>query len=319
MHAGKSGFGWSLIVLFPVLVTVLMPGAGAAPANKSSAPSDASSDSGTETPSKAESSPAATPRCSRFYETFPEARLDASDESTGGSPAPRWRIRVATIPDPIDSGLAYLYDTVLQALRLGFERGGPGKRSYHRDSSWLPWEDRRVAEKERTESEGSRETTPGVILFRSADSTDERGALLLVGETPTAGVHRTSFETALEIAARLDRGTVQVIGPTFSGSTASMIRGLESWKAKQAADRQVQILSGAASGGELRQRFEQGRQWLTFRRTTVPRARARVRLLSIRPRPARGRNGAWSLCPGCGPSRRVRAGARVRHPVRCRR
>ncbi|HEY3495800.1 MAG TPA: hypothetical protein VGK73_13975, partial [Polyangiaceae bacterium] len=195
---------------------------------------------------------------------------------------------IATIPDPIDSGLGYQFETALQALRRGIEhRAGTG---FHRDRSWLPWDDREVKEAERRDSEECRRSTPGILLFRGG--TPERPelfVLLVVGETPTSGLRAASLHTALDIYERLDRhrskpGTaaqaleVRVVGPSYSGSAPSLRMALSSWAERHAAPVDFRIVSGSATGADVPRWLGQGSSRLaqnasiSFQSTTVPEA-----------------------------------------------
>jgi hypothetical protein len=153
--------------------------------------------------------------------------------------------QIALVPDPIDSGMGYLFDVALDSVRVGVESLN---RGLYRDRSWLPWDDRILTDKkEREASEACRRTTPGVVLFRGKD---ELLALLLVGESPTTGVHPTAMQRALEAAevlrARVDSRPLPIVGPTFSGSVSSVRSALERWSPK--IIRQLHIVTGAASG-----------------------------------------------------------------------
>ncbi|MFI5298739.1 MAG: hypothetical protein ACHREM_11630 [Polyangiales bacterium] len=180
-----------------------------------------------------------------FHKRFPTASLT---------------VRIATVPDPIDSGLGYLYDTTLQALRLGVERAD----IVNRDRAWLPWDDRDGSSKEREYSEFCRHSTPGVVLFRGGDSTALKfSVLLLVGETPNTGVHEQALVEALTIARQLSRESFQggapwsgglgVIGPAFSGSAFSLRTAIATWAAspESVGTRAIHIRSGSASGEDV--------------------------------------------------------------------
>ena len=83
---------------------------------------------------------------------------------------------------------------------------------------------------------------PGLILFRD----NENSRLLvvfLVGETPTTGVHKSAFESALKQVSELPKyapqatciagldcqSEIKIIGPSFSGSATSIRLSLEEW------------------------------------------------------------------------------------------
>ncbi|HEY0463874.1 MAG TPA: hypothetical protein VGC79_06680, partial [Polyangiaceae bacterium] len=204
---------------------------------------------------------------------------------------------VATIPDPIDSGSGYGFDSGLQAIRLGIELDlGQSEPSLFRDRSFLPWLDAQGAG-ERAALASCRESTPGVITFRSGDVAEPRlMAVLLVGETPIIGVHHRALVKALQAAEILSRtpgqarGPLRILGPTFSGSAYSVRRSLQEWRdgSAQSGVDAVQITTGSATGGALRQTLssEPGQKdaWFSngtvrFNATTIPEAQLQCRYL----------------------------------------
>lgn len=193
---------------------------------------------------------------------------------------------IVTIADPIDSGLVYMFDEQLQAMELGMEMQLPGRSGttrYFRDRSWLPWDDRYQEGDDRKKSEDCRRLTPGVVLLRG-----EPGVmvLLLVGESPTTGVHRDAMDRALVAESILNthkaegcspgenaaaEGCTRVVGPTFSGAASSLARAL---RARADPWRGVQIISGSASGPGVPQllKADSSAVWgqVTYQATTAP-------------------------------------------------
>lgn len=131
---------------------------------------------------------------------------------------------IATVPDPIDSGLPHAYDRYLGAIEAAAQR----ERELLSDFE-LPWEDCLPTSKEES-ARGGEETfqielpgqaavslsgkeekcsrrfarEPGFLLFRnpSHNSGTELLLIYLVGETPTTGIQKTALIAALdEIAA----------------------------------------------------------------------------------------------------------------------
>jgi hypothetical protein len=169
-------------------------------------------------------------------------------------------VLLATVPDPLDSRFAKLFDDEVAAIRMALERSG-----FIDDRFYDPW--RRDAFGEDGKSLRWRE--PGMLVFRRIDAAEPpKGApedeptkdrtellvLLLVGETPTSGVHRQALRKALDIAAaiqeapcippamaeagRLDETTgarlpllpkLPILGPAMSGSTESLRMNLTRW------------------------------------------------------------------------------------------
>jgi len=175
-------------------------------------------------------------------------------------------VRIATLPDPIDSGSRYAFDAALQSLRLGVERGTPDGRHFFRDASWLPWADAAGG----AASEACRETTPGVVVFRAGRARGAAGGpakvasvLLLVGETATTGVHRAALVHALAIAHALGGAGAagpkaacqKIVGPTFSGGASSLRAALDAWageaKTPCPEGSSIRVRTGSATGPDV--------------------------------------------------------------------
>ncbi|HEY3655285.1 MAG TPA: hypothetical protein VGL34_09845 [Steroidobacteraceae bacterium] len=124
------------------------------------------------------------------------------------------------------------------------------------------------------------ELTPGSLLFRKANvdeapNESEFLLILLVGETATAGVHSAAFAAALDLALLWQRpedgsepldgpfarhvNAVQILGPTFSGSTFSMELGLEDAARRHKLDTSAasfDVVTGSASSPNNHATFE---------------------------------------------------------------
>ncbi|MCI0337396.1 MAG: hypothetical protein L0226_07465, partial [Acidobacteria bacterium] len=178
---------------------------------------------------------------------------------------------IATIADPKDSRLDYLFDRSLDAIQRAIEATG-----YVLDRHFLPWEKQSGSQSPsitlprppftlsmttpstRHRSDYTRE--PGIVLFRRIKG-EERNLLLLflVGETPTTGIHKTAFNNAFEQIKMLsgirtvrqpDAGElkIRVLGPTFSGSSISLALSIRSWfEQLNKTKPKVQIISGSAT------------------------------------------------------------------------
>ena len=101
------------------------------------------------------------------------------------------------------------------------------------------------------------------MLFRDLLSPKGRRLLVLflVGETPTAGIHKEAFESALRQIDKLsvlyqpETPTIPILGPSFSGSAESMETAIRNWLAEtrelagiaQGQKLTVQIVSGSAT------------------------------------------------------------------------
>ena len=171
-----------------------------------------------------------------------EPTLDVSNKDV----SPNTRLVIATVPDPVHTSLALVSDRSLDAIQEGAQAA-----HYTFDRALLPW---------RPKSEGNdqddfqnesvvrrdRENDPGLLIFR--DGVDRQASLfvLLVGETPTSGIHKEQFNRALDIVNRAnalksaEKSRIDIIGPTFSGSLASLEKLIE--RAEEASSRQGKAL-----------------------------------------------------------------------------
>jgi hypothetical protein len=186
---------------------------------------------------------------------------------------------IATIADPKDSRLDYLFDRNLDAIQRAIEAPEDSTveepPSYVLDRSWLPWKRQQNPQNQgptappqrpmilmltspphRMRPDYTRE--PGVVLFRQIKG--DGGKLLvlfLVGETPTWGIQKAAFLNALHQIKRLPEwlaapnAPIRVLGPTFTGSADSLAISLGNWLVelndndrKQA---RVHIVSGSAT------------------------------------------------------------------------
>lgn len=170
---------------------------------------------------------------------------------------------IALVPDPIHTRLALFFDRSLEALQQAAQRKG-----YTFDRSIMPW-DRYPREEpsnwetraEQEDEQRLRETYPGLMIFRrSKEPENSRQArtlfVLVVSETPTAGLNRAQFRNSLDLISQL-RGTpplpdewndpLLVQGPTFSGSLESLEQELQGEAREKVASR-VFVYSGTVTG-----------------------------------------------------------------------
>ena len=144
----------------------------------------------------------------------------------------KFRFLIAGVPDPVDSGFAYMFDQLIEALQRALSVD-----DFIIDRAWLPWQAPTGTAPPRLPAR-MHEKHPGMILFRSTRR-GEGGepkqllALLLVGETPTAGLHKGAFQNAIRFihrcpwASKEEGNRVRVIGPFFSGSAVSLRMALQ--------------------------------------------------------------------------------------------
>jgi hypothetical protein len=152
---------------------------------------------------------------------------------------PQVRFAIATVPNPVSTHLALLFDRTVEAIQQAAQ-----DERYTYDDSWFPWEattkdysfllDQQAAE----ELQKIQQDQPGVMVFRqglfneTADSPYKSGLVVfLVGEKPTGGIDDKQFDNALAWTALLreisDTQPLRILGPTFSGSLPSLQRALE--------------------------------------------------------------------------------------------
>jgi hypothetical protein len=173
---------------------------------------------------------------------------------------------IALVPDPVHTHLALLFDRSVEALQQAAQRKG-----YAFDRAILPWDlprhtDATEADKpqQQVEAQRNRESFPGLLIFRS-ESTGEGEKrvplfVLVVGETPTGGLHKKQFQNALDMVRQI-RATIQgeeplrILGPTFSGSLESLQRELPE-ATKLLPFSEAYIYSGTATDAASMHAFE---------------------------------------------------------------
>jgi hypothetical protein len=231
-----------------------------APRSKKSKPPEASS--------KIEQGQAAELLCDFFGLSATQAdvtfnnRLETGKSEINRNQVEQYQVEtlISTIPDPNASRLDYFFDRNLDAIQRAIEAAG-----YVLDRHSLPWEKAPSPAPSSSSAQSRRDFTrePGVILFRQSGPGKSRLLLLfLVGETPTAGIHKTAFRSALTQITSLpdwllgkptdpSLPNLRVMGPTFSGSADSLAIALKNWFGspanKNGAQARVQIISGSAT------------------------------------------------------------------------
>jgi hypothetical protein len=186
----------------------------------------------------------------------PQAEL-ARYQDVYGHGALTFRHLIAVIPDPQDSAHAAYFDSVLEGVEEAVGSGtirdddeGTPETSYVRDRSWLPWPGN---DPDKGKLKCWRER-PGLLIFRPSIGTDKAPTLLLllVGESPTWGVQVEQFDAAVDLIekydatypAALDYERYKILGPTFSGSAASLGSVIAS---KLPPSASVRVASGTAT------------------------------------------------------------------------
>ena len=182
------------------------------------------------------------------------------------------KFMVVTVPDPLHTHLSLQFDRTLEAVLEALQ-----DEKFTYDSSWLPWKNQ--ASDDQSASHGSadktttlREHCPGLILFRKNMNTTpggEEGSIVskdepnspydggifafVVAETPTGGLNQIQWLNALswiEKYSRRDRvdNVLRILGPTFSGSMPSIVRGIADVKRDAPSFTSALLYSGRIRG-----------------------------------------------------------------------
>lgn len=149
---------------------------------------------------------------------------------------------VATVPDPDKTALRLYTDRVLDVLMLAaFEHG------FVLIKQWVPWKfslerpDEDYSERRLQRAEFlERAKYPGVLVFEVGDHIL---LILLVPETPTAGINRDVLDKAITL---LKPGSAPLIGPSFTGGLES----LSEWLHLRSINTQAisHIVTGSVTG-----------------------------------------------------------------------
>ncbi len=187
---------------------------------------------------------------------------------------------IALAPDPVHTHLSLVFDRAMDAVRAGAQ-----DESFDFDSSWLPWQlhpssfPLRMDQTQEKKAVAAREGCPGLLLFRNALSKKDEYAtglvVLVVGEQPTAGINQSEWNCAISLIQRrmqaeeganlcdapsdgnIISGSIsnlRILGPTFSGSLASLEEVLKSERIR--TFNHVIILGGAVASCKLIHEFE---------------------------------------------------------------
>jgi hypothetical protein len=201
---------------------------------------------------------------------------------------------IAILPDPVHTRLGLFFDRTAEALQQAAQM-----QHYVFDRAIMPWDRTQRAEasdlktrQEDREEQQQRESYPGLMIFRSSEepadtsapasdsksspaetshSPDDAGPskgplfVLVVGETPTAGLNKVQFRNALQIVReirgmRLSAGAAKqpllILGPSFSGSLESLSKELKRRDAQEISSEKF-IYSGTVTGTDSMQSFQQ--------------------------------------------------------------
>jgi len=175
-------------------------------------------------------------------ETSLETQISQSQEEIRKlcKPSPSHFV-IALVPDPVHTRLGLIFDRVVEVIQEAAQDTG----IYRFVKAFLPWESKPLPEgtdaaawlAARAYADG-REKYPGLLAFRrdpppGSTGRQEHLFVLLVAESPTGGIAKQQFRHAVEwIQATAvsspdhpvqpDQLQLRILGPTFSGSLASL-------------------------------------------------------------------------------------------------
>ena len=210
------------------------------------------------------------------------------DPRDTGAPTYAVDFIVATVPDYVDSNSGWLADQGLAALQSGMVE----EKFLFDRVKLVDWSRSQAGALSVLASSRLHERQPGAIIFRKVedetvqtDKTVQLGktvhiqvqVVLVVLETPTAGVHQAALRNSLRFlrawdacATRKSR-TLRVLGPSFSGSTLSLASVLGEAPFRAAFDPRI-VISGSATAGENIRRMKDFSQGAIYRATVQPTA-----------------------------------------------
>jgi len=156
-----------------------------------------------------------------------------------GERAKNIRFVVASLPDPVHTHMALLFDREIETIQKAAQASG-----YLFSRAWMPWDISTHPEstdftvrRAQDQFRDQKESLPGLMIFqKSRDNPGETPDILfvfVVGETPTGGLRAEQFQNALNIRQSIlaDAGlrptekeatTLRIYGPAFSGSLISL-------------------------------------------------------------------------------------------------
>jgi len=176
---------------------------------------------------------------------------------------------IAIVPDRVHTHLSLFFDRTIDAIQQGAHQA-----NWIFDRSTMPWDNQEHPESTdfrirllQEQYQQDKEDLPGLMIFRPAqpEPPDSRKCLFVfvVGETPTGGVRKSQFTTALNLIEVADeqkktalnqKKVLRIIGPTFSGSMYSLAHLLQD-KSLPRQFRNIVIRSGTVSSFDTTQWF----------------------------------------------------------------
>jgi hypothetical protein len=202
----------------------------------------------------------------------PDSCADAKSSKAPTGPAVDPKFVVATLPDPIHTHMALMFDHMAEVIQQAAQ-----DECYSYEASWLPWDDEEekhllLADEDRASYRKDLvEDQPGILVFRRNISTNlnepcyqdanlssndtlspyrDGLVVFVVGEDPTKGIHADQFTNALAWIDQLKglnkkkRARTAILGPSFSGSFPSLAKLLSNRNSRK----YVRDVWGSASG-----------------------------------------------------------------------
>lgn len=161
------------------------------------------------------------------------------------------RIVIATVPDPATTHLRVEFDRAIDGIK---DAAADEKYLFRR--YWFPWPIEPAAQSSDRTSQAAEEKQralkrrlPGLLLFEN--SGHQSLIVLLVGESPTDGIHRQQFDRAIELKRKIEElGNTSIprfyiLGTSFSGSLHTLDLAL-----KQKGIRDFDAVSGSVADKE---------------------------------------------------------------------
>ena len=177
------------------------------------------------------------------------------------------RMAIALVPDPVHTHLALQFDRHIDAIQQAVQDSG-----WIFDHALMPWDNKEHSESsdvtvrlKGNKHQQEQEDQPGLLIFRAhpPDSTVKL-LVFVVGESPTAGIRKPQAANAFAMAETLWKGqwpkTIAILGPTFSGSLASLSDFLSLKCTKQSTSLlcnagHILLISGTVTGTDAVETF----------------------------------------------------------------
>jgi hypothetical protein len=190
-------------------------------------------------------------------------------EKADGSPHYTVDFTVATLPDYVDSNSGWLADQVMAAVQSGMAQEG-----YLFDRVKLvDWSRASTGPVSVLSASRLHERQPGAIVFRKVtDRTIRIEVVMLVLETPTAGVHQIALRNSLwflrtwNACTNGGKAPLRILGPSFSGSTVSLASVIGEPPIRTSFDDRI-VITGSATADENAERMAAFSNGAIFRAT----------------------------------------------------